>query len=38
MYAVEMCPGAMIYIPSFINIDSAIQKLVGGYIETQRGR
>jgi hypothetical protein len=28
-YAVEMDSGAMIYIPSFIKIDSAIQKLIG---------
>jgi hypothetical protein len=29
-YAVEMGSGAMIYIPSFIEIGSAIQKLMGG--------
>jgi hypothetical protein len=29
-YVVEMCSGAMINIPSFINIDSSIQKLIGG--------
>jgi hypothetical protein len=29
-YAVEMGSGAMIYIPSFIKIGSAIQKLIGG--------
>jgi hypothetical protein len=29
-YAVEMGSGTMIYIPSFINIDSGIQKLKGG--------
>jgi hypothetical protein len=29
-YAVEMGSGAVIYIPSFIGIDSAIQKLMGG--------
>jgi hypothetical protein len=36
-YAVEMGSGAMIYIPSFIKIGSAIQKLIGGrgYTETQ---
>jgi hypothetical protein len=28
-YAVEMGSGAMIYIPSFINIGSGIQKLMG---------
>jgi hypothetical protein len=38
-YAVEMGTGAMIYIPSFIKIDSAIQKLIGGihrYTDTHR--
>jgi hypothetical protein len=30
MYAVEMDSDAMIYIPSFIQITSAIQKLMGG--------
>jgi hypothetical protein len=29
-YAVEMGLGAMIYIPSFINIGSGIQNLIGG--------
>jgi hypothetical protein len=29
-YAVEKGSGAMIYIPSFIKIGSAIQKLLGG--------
>jgi hypothetical protein len=29
-YAVEMGWGAMTYIPSFIKIDSGIQKLIGG--------
>jgi hypothetical protein len=29
-YAAEMGSGAMIYIPSFIKIDSVIQKLMGG--------
>jgi hypothetical protein len=29
-YVVEMGSVAMIYIPSFIKIDSAIQKLIGG--------
>jgi hypothetical protein len=29
-YAVEMCSGAMIYIPSFIKIGSAIQKMMVG--------
>jgi hypothetical protein len=28
--AVELGSGAMIYIPSFIKIGSAIQKLIGG--------
>jgi hypothetical protein len=35
MYAVEMGSGAMIYIPSFIKIVSAIQKLIGAYTDTQ---
>jgi hypothetical protein len=29
-YAVEISPGTMIYIPSFIQIGSGIQKLVVG--------
>jgi hypothetical protein len=29
-YAVEMSSGAMIYVPSFINIGSAIQKVDWG--------
>jgi hypothetical protein len=29
-YTVEMGADAMIYIPSFINIGSGIQKLMGG--------
>jgi hypothetical protein len=29
-YAIEMGLGAMIYTPSFIKIDSGIQKLIGG--------
>jgi hypothetical protein len=35
-YASEMCLGAMIhsYTLGFINIGSAIQKLIGGYTET----
>jgi hypothetical protein len=36
-YAIEMGSGAMIYIPSFIKIGSAIQKLIRGiHIETHR--
>jgi hypothetical protein len=38
-YAVEMGSGAMIYILSFIQIGSTIQKLMGGgytYIQTHR--
>jgi hypothetical protein len=36
-YTVEMGSGAMIYMPSFIKIGSAIQKLIGGgNIQTQR--
>jgi hypothetical protein len=34
-YAVEMGSGAMIYIPSFVMIGSGIQKLIGGYTDTQ---
>jgi hypothetical protein len=35
-YAVEMGLGAMMYIPSFIGIDSGIQKLTEGrYTDTQ---
>jgi hypothetical protein len=33
-YAVEVGSGAMIYIPSFIKIGSAIQKLIGGYTDS----
>jgi hypothetical protein len=35
-YVVEMDSGALIYIPSFINIGSAIQKLIREYTDTQR--
>jgi hypothetical protein len=31
-YTVEMGSGAMMYIPSFINTGSGIQKLMGGGI------
>jgi hypothetical protein len=34
-YAIEMGSGVMIYIPSFIKIGSGIQKLIGGYTDTQ---
>jgi hypothetical protein len=30
-YAVEMGSGAMLYVPSFINIGSDIQKLIGWF-------
>jgi hypothetical protein len=33
--AVEMRSGAVIYLTSFINIGSAIQKLIRGYTGTQ---
>jgi hypothetical protein len=33
-YAVEMGSGAMIYIPSLVKIGSGIQKLTGGYTDT----
>jgi hypothetical protein len=36
-YAVEMGSGAMIYIPCFIKMGSAVQKLIGGYTDTQHG-
>jgi hypothetical protein len=35
-YAVEMGSVAMIYIPSFIETGSGIQKLVGGDTQTHR--
>jgi hypothetical protein len=35
-YPVEMGSGAMIYIPSFIKIDSSIRKLIGGNPPTHR--
>jgi hypothetical protein len=34
----EMGPGAMICTPTFIKFGSAIQKLIGGYTDTQIGR
>jgi hypothetical protein len=34
-YAIKMGLGAMIYIQSTIKIGSGIQKLVGGYTDTQ---
>jgi hypothetical protein len=34
-YALEIGSGAMIYIPSIIKIGYAIQKLIGGDIQTQ---
>jgi hypothetical protein len=37
-FAVEMGSGAMIYIPSFINIGSGIGKLMGGFTDTQTSR
>jgi hypothetical protein len=33
-YAVEMDSGAMIHIPSFIKIDSGIQRLMSGDTQT----
>jgi hypothetical protein len=35
-YAVEMGSVAMIYIPSFIKIDSGIQNLIAGDIQAHR--
>jgi hypothetical protein len=36
-YGVEMGSGAMVYIPSFINIGLGIEKLMGGRIHRQHG-
>jgi hypothetical protein len=36
-YAAELGSGAMIYVPSFIKIGSGIQKLKGGFTDTQDG-
>jgi hypothetical protein len=33
-YAVEMGSGSMIYISSFVNTGSGIQKLIGGYTDS----
>jgi hypothetical protein len=35
MYPDAMDSGAMIYIPSFIKIGPVIQKVIGGYTDTQ---
>jgi hypothetical protein len=35
-YTIDMDPGAMIHIPSFIKIDSGIQKLMGEESQTHR--
>jgi hypothetical protein len=35
-YAVEMGSGALIYIPSFIEAGSGIQKLIGTELQTHR--
>jgi hypothetical protein len=37
-YAIEMGSSAMIYIASFINTDSGFQKLMKGYLQTQKAR
>jgi hypothetical protein len=37
-YALEMGSGTIIHIPSFLKIESAIQKLMGGYIDIQTAR
>jgi hypothetical protein len=34
-YAVEIYSGAVIYIPSFINIGSVVRKLIRGYTDTR---
>jgi hypothetical protein len=36
-YSVDMGSSAMIYIPSLIKIGSGIQKLIGGFPDTQHG-
>jgi hypothetical protein len=33
-YAAEMSLGAMLCIPSFVKIGSAIQKVIGGHTDT----
>jgi hypothetical protein len=33
-YAVNMASGEMVYIPTFIKIGSGLQKLLGGYTDT----
>jgi hypothetical protein len=35
-YAVEICPRVTVYIASFIEIDSGIQKLIVGDRQTHR--
>jgi hypothetical protein len=35
-YTIEMGSGGMIYIPSFIKINSGIQKLIWGHLQTHR--
>jgi hypothetical protein len=37
-YAVQIDSGAMLYVPSFINIGSGIQKLIRGYTDTHTDR
>jgi hypothetical protein len=37
-YAVEMGSGTMIYLPNIIKIGSGIQKLIGGFTDTQTAR
>jgi hypothetical protein len=36
-YAIKICSGGMICKPSFMKIGSEIQKLLGGYTDTQDG-
>jgi hypothetical protein len=35
-YAVEMSPGATMYIPVFVKMGSGIQKLIGGNSQAHR--
>jgi hypothetical protein len=34
-YAVQMVSGGTVYIPSFIKIGSGVQKIIGGFSDTQ---
>jgi hypothetical protein len=34
--AVQVYPAVMIYIPSFINTSTCVQKLIGGFVQTHK--